>query len=150
MLLYDIHIGFTLRKRVYILSNILYPEQALVDISTGEVCGYIYSNGLYKAAVTERRAKELGLECCDCLGVIDLDVVEVVIHHNSYALVSRSIDYVSFYSDSDFERLGDLICIRGYVFRSRDFVACDNETAINRCLSECDIEDERSFDDREL
>lgn len=115
--------------------NCIYPKNRLVDIVTGEIVGYIFTDNDYSVAVTESKAKELDFECSDILEYMDIPNIEVVSYQNRYGVVSTSLMRLHEFETVEFERLADTIAVYGYVFEKNKFISLDNEYAIKRILN---------------
>lgn len=61
-------------------------------------------------------AKTLGLEDADIIDYLDVDVVEVLVHGNSYALTSNSLCTLEHLEDTPFEQESNKVILWGRVF----------------------------------
>lgn len=100
-------------------------SKKLVDINTGKVAGLLYQD--LEASFTRLIpfkldvAKSLGLPDADIAEYMELDTLDVLVHNNSYALVSNAL-----YSLDDrgvpFEIVDGRYIIWGYLFERSSIV----------------------------
>ena len=100
--------------------------------------GYTISlGGNYTCAVTESKAKSLGVSDIEIVQYMDFDEVEVVpITDNKYALVDNNSGFFEDYKDTARDYFGDKILYYGYYFKPQYIISLDNESALKRILLE--------------
>lgn len=130
-----------------------------VDIITGEIVAYKFSNRGFCAILSEQRAKELNLEDSDILEYLDISVVQclkyedklytlgmecgdMLYRYSSDRKLLENIDYrrellentPEYNYNGEYEEDDQKILLLGYVFNKYSGVVIDNETAIRRFL----------------
>lgn len=104
-------------------------ESKLLDIKTNSVVGLLYRdlNADFPRLVPFRLqvAKDLGLQDSDIAEYMDVEIVEVVVHNNSYAIISNALCELEDKA-IPYERINDDISIWGYVFNRFSLVSFIN------------------------
>lgn len=100
--------------------------------------GYTISLGeTYTCAVTESKAKELGVADIEIVQYMDFTEVEVVpISGNKYALVENNSGFFEDYKDIIKDYFGDKILYYGYYFQPQYIISLNNESALKRMILE--------------
>lgn len=100
--------------------------------------GYTISlGGNYTCAVTEDKAKELGVADIEIVQYMSFNELEVVpISGNKYALVENNSGFFEDYKDSAKDYFGDKILYYGYYFKPQYIISLNNESALKRIILE--------------
>lgn len=100
--------------------------------------GYTISlGGNYTCAVTEEKAKELGVADIEIVQYMSFDELEVVpIVGNKYALVENNSGFFEDYRESAKDYFGDKILYYGYYFKPQYIISLNNESALKRIVLE--------------
>ena len=100
--------------------------------------GYTISlGGNYTCAVTEDKAKELGVADIEIVQYMSFNELEVVpISGNKYALVENNSGFFEDYKDSAKDYFGDKILYYGYYFKPQYIISLNNESALKRIVLE--------------
>ena len=100
--------------------------------------GYTISlGGNYTCAVTEEKAKELGVADIEIVQYMSFNELEVVpIVGNKYALVENNSGFFEDYKDSSKDYFGDKILYYGYYFKPQYIISLNNESALKRLILE--------------
>lgn len=100
--------------------------------------GYTISlGGNYTCAVTEDKAKELGVADIEIVQYMSFNELEVVpISGNKYALVENNSGFFEDYKDSARDYFGDKILYYGYYFKPQYIISLNNESALKRIVLE--------------
>lgn len=100
--------------------------------------GYTISlGGNYTCAVTEEKAKELGVADIEIVQYMSFNELEVVpIACNKYALVENNSGFFEDYRESAKDYFGDKILYYGYYFKPQYIIALNNESALKRIILE--------------
>lgn len=113
-------------------------SKVLVDNQTGELKGYIIenvNNPMYKVGVSPERLKVIDPDLYEMASKRDVEIEEVCMYENRYALLSREKLFLPNYSELPLERLetGDFV-VYGHVIPEQDFCNLDDTTAIRRAI----------------
>ena len=102
------------------------------------IVGYTISlGGNYTCAVTEEKAKELGVADIEIVQYMSFNELEVVpIVGNKYALVENNSGFFEDYKDSAKDYFSDKILYYGYYFKPQYIISLNNESALNRLILE--------------
>lgn len=100
--------------------------------------GYTISlGGNYTCAVTEEKAKELGVADIEIVQYMSFDELEVVpIVGNKYALVENNSGFFEDYRENVKDYFGDKILYYGYYFKPQYIISLNNESALKRIVLE--------------
>lgn len=100
--------------------------------------GYTISlGGNYTCAVTEERAKELGVADIEIVQYMSFNELEVIpIASNKYALVENNSGFFEDYRKSAKDYFGDKILYYGYYFKPQYIISLNNESALKRIVLE--------------
>lgn len=92
------------------------------------------SSSFYCAAVSVKKAKELGISDADYLEYMDYPVEYVkVTPDGRYGLISKAKAFLKEYQDTSFERQGDdEVILQGYLFDLYALCTVDSDIAISR------------------
>lgn len=126
-----------LRKEIVTMVEI---TDKYVDITTGEVIGYLVFNKGYKVALTENKMKDLidkvRIEGLDYIDFLDIPIIESVV---SGGKIYRCEDSVAEDSDIPDKLDGDKIWVQGYCFKKYNCTTLDNMYAIGKYLLDKNI-----------
>ena len=100
--------------------------------------GYTISlGGNYICAVTEEKAKSLGVVDIEIVQYMDFTEVEVIpISGNKYAVIDNNSGFFEDYKDIARDYFGDKILYYGYYFKPQYIISLNNESALKRMMLE--------------
>jgi len=107
-------------------------DRKLVNVETGEIVGYRYTNGIYSAVVSESKAVELGLEDAEILRYLSIDCVLNVFMYNGKYFIEDNATGSAELPDGIY---GTTVSISDNQFNLYNGCDIDNELAIKRMLS---------------
>lgn len=112
-------------------------ESRLIDVSTGEIAGYMFRgyispNGtIYRVCLTEPMINKLGMDIASWLQYAEADITRVVKDHATgmIALESNALAY-----NPELDENSNIRYVSGYAFDRYNFFNLDDEVAIQRAL----------------
>ncbi len=111
----------------------------LVDIVTGEIIGYRFTDGLSVIVLSEGKVKELGMDCASYIDMVEAPLEEVVYYNGRFATMDKVSTVMEEYRDIPFERLDTslfgTVAVYGNVVKSQHFVSLDDDDSISDILA---------------
>lgn len=116
-------------------------ESRLIDVSTGEIVGYMFrgymspSGAIYRVCLTEPMINKLGMDIASWLQYAEADITRVVKDRTTgmIALESNALSY-----SPDVNRY-NIKYVSGYAFDRYSFFNLDDEVALQRALGAEDV-----------